>query len=154
VVDASARSELLGSDFLHSQLQAGRAVVELNVCLDEVHDYPPARQAGEVTEIAPDGTVRRFTADGTQPQRVGICALPLAGGEVPFFAFRRLPTGVEQDAMRQFGQSRGNHSVVNLNLAPGALGVVISRFDGGLDGSALPATCDEGRRTGLEHLVC
>jgi DNA-binding CsgD family transcriptional regulator len=157
VIDRSAASEVEGTGFLLSQLAAGRAVVEINVCFDEVHyrgPYPPeATSGGEVTEIAPDGTLRRtIVTPNARPSST--CTLPLAGGEVPFFAFRRLQTPLEREASLLLGRGQSNESLVNLNLATGVLRVVVARLDAAAEGNVLPSTCDEGRLTGLEHLVC
>jgi DNA-binding CsgD family transcriptional regulator len=156
VVDSSSAHELEDSDFLQRQLEAGRAIVELNVCFDQVHyrgPYQPQPFAGAVTEIAPDGTVTRITADGSQTPP-STCSLPLAGGAVPFFGYRRLPTARELAEFQRLGRGIANESILNLNQASGALRVVIKRLDAGSEGNVLPLTCDEGRRTGLEHFAC
>jgi DNA-binding CsgD family transcriptional regulator len=156
VIDSGSANEVEDGDFLHRQLEAGRAVVELNVCFDQVHyrgTYPPKPFSGEITEIGADGAVHKIVVDSSQ-RPPSTCTLPLASGVVPFFGFRRLATPLEANEFQRLGRGISNESVVNLNLAIGALKVVITRLDGGFDGNALPFTCDEGRLAGLEHLLC
>jgi DNA-binding CsgD family transcriptional regulator len=94
VVDRSAVDEVTGSDFLTRELTGGRAVMELNVCLDEVHflgyGEPIPRATGIVTEISPSGEKREIEVIGDEPVQTS-CDLPFAQ-QSGVFNYRRVKT--------------------------------------------------------------
>lgn len=94
VVDRSAVDEVAGSDFLTRELTGGRAVIELNACLEEVHfpgyGEPIPRATGIVTEISPSGVRREIEVTGDEPIQT-LCNIPFAQ-QTGVFNYRRVKT--------------------------------------------------------------
>lgn len=92
VVDQSVTSQLTGTDFLYRQILMGRAVLELNTCLDQVHYLGNAFSLGAtpqvITEFPPESAVTESS------DILSRCSsLPsYADKGVPFFGFRRATT--------------------------------------------------------------
>jgi DNA-binding CsgD family transcriptional regulator len=150
VVDSSAAEEFAENDFLYQALEDGLAVVTLNVCLDQVSfrgtGYPAPTRSGPVHEISPEGTVTvNDTAERSQPA-VNFCDEPINQIDVARFHFRRIPTEVELETMREDGVLHSNHGLVHANSAVGGLKVVIIRLDAGRDGNVLDPICGVGQK--------
>ena len=108
VIDSSAADEVDGTDFLARQVLAGRAVIELGFCLEQVQflgpEYPTRQNGGVVTEISPTGELRRITVDPTTTALQTVCDLPL-GKSPEFFNYRRIAMPDEIQAARARGEN-------------------------------------------------
>jgi DNA-binding CsgD family transcriptional regulator len=119
VIDVSAADEVTGSDFLARELVGGRAIIELNVCLEEVHfsggTYPePERRDGVVTEISPSGEKLEIIVSANDPPR-SICDIPLAQA-TGVFNFRRMTIPEHLESVRPgenpFGATGGGRFIM------------------------------------------
>jgi DNA-binding CsgD family transcriptional regulator len=103
VVDRSAVSEIIGSDFVTKELVAGRAFLGLNVCFvdpQERFGVPPTPFAGLAWEISPTGEVR-YADPNAKP--LIPCQMPIPQSNVPYFSFQMLPTDqIRQQNFRNF----------------------------------------------------
>jgi DNA-binding CsgD family transcriptional regulator len=109
VVDASAEGELVGTDFLREQWEAGRAIVGINLCFadlpEEWRSGGSPGYSGVITEIAPDGTTRYFDKTN-QPEQVGRCkwAYDLADAGYPYISYLQPPPDLEEmNELRSLG---------------------------------------------------
>jgi hypothetical protein len=124
VVDASAEGELVGTDFLREQWEAGRAIVGINLCFadlpEEWRSGGSPGYSGVITEIAPDGTTRYFDKSN-QPELVLRCkwAYDLADAGYPYISYLQPPPDLEEmNELRSLGLPavRAGGSVGRLDL--------------------------------------
>lgn len=159
VVDQSAAAELQGTDVLFQQRKQGKAIIEINVCLAQVHSDgdvfdPSPRPAGIVTEIDPNGVVRNIDVPANpEPGRercVYVDRFQAAG--YGYFTVRGAPN---PDA--QYPRPKAVGSDSGGKFAPGYFEIAVTLMDQEPTGDWLTDTCGTAKRLGLTDaaaLVC